>query len=629
MLSPLCWCQITLRSLRFSSSLACLLLEELRKGRFASAARDKVDGSGRGGGHAEPIRAQGGRIDHFVAIDVDGEDAAQEKWRKIPESWRERSGRRVSTEHAKEEEAKPKQIREVVSLSSDYCDSAIPAEVYTTTSGSLCMATKGEDAETTTKKPARPGLCTRLHACVHGGLAVHVDGESHHRGRCEPACVHVINLTCGHESPPTWPRPSPPAPTSSPAGCLAATPACSLYIKAPSLSQPTISHNSINKSKSHSSHIEKSTPSTSSHFSRPFPMATTVMASAASSLAFATTTAGHLLPARLPRTVHTHKIGDERPGRSNGLYVGLFIQSKDWTHWTQPKQQHTTHATRKLITMRTNARSSPSRCSLRDFSLTAPPLHAASHLRMKTWPSLQPHDLLAPAFTRSPSSSESQVVPIFTPDSNYPTHQTLDQTTQRRAPTGRTRLGHDTHATRATQTRHDHEQHNLKHAMHEHDVVYFLTPSAMLGQRRRSPLIVRAQKADDDAETTKPAAEAKKPAGLWDALAFSGPAPERINGRLAMVGFVSALAVEASRGDGLLAQAGNGAGLTWSAYTAVVLSAASLAPLLQGETVEGRSGGLFNLFTADAEIWNGRLAMLGLVALAATEYLTGAPLINA
>jgi hypothetical protein len=102
-------------------------------------------------------------------------------------------------------------------------------------------------------------------------------------------------------------------------------------------------------------------------------------------------------------------------------------------------------------------------------------------------------------------------------------------------------------------------------------------------------------------------------------------APERINGRLAMVGFVSALAVEAARGDGLLAQVGNGAGLAWFAYTAVVLSAASLAPLLQGESAEDRSGGFM---TADAELWNGRLAMLGLVALAATEYLTGAPFVH-
>ncbi|PAN09730.1 hypothetical protein PAHAL_2G047600 [Panicum hallii] len=147
-------------------------------------------------------------------------------------------------------------------------------------------------------------------------------------------------------------------------------------------------------------------------------------------------------------------------------------------------------------------------------------------------------------------------------------------------------------------------------------------PAAGLAPRRRA-LLVRSQAKDPETKRAeeKPAASQ----GLWDALAFSGPAPERINGRLAMVGFVSALAVEAARGDGLLAQVGNGAGLAWFAYTAVVLSAASLAPLLQGESAEDRSGGFM---TADAELWNGRLAMLGLVALAATEYLTGAPLVN-
>nr|CAB3452104.1 unnamed protein product [Digitaria exilis] len=167
-------------------------------------------------------------------------------------------------------------------------------------------------------------------------------------------------------------------------------------------------------------------------------------------------------------------------------------------------------------------------------------------------------------------------------------------------------------------------------------------PASSLAPRRRA-LVVRAQA--DDAEPTKeetsttttspssstspttstPTPAAKSP-GLWDALAFSGPAPEGINGRLAMVGFVSALAVEASRGDGLLAQAGSGAGLTWFAATAAVLSVASLVPVLKGDTAESRGDGVMN---ADAELWNGRFAMLGLVALAFTEYLTGAPFINA
>jgi hypothetical protein len=48
-----------------------------------------------------------------------------------------------------------------------------------------------------------------------------------------------------------------------------------------------------------------------------------------------------------------------------------------------------------------------------------------------------------------------------------------------------------------------------------------------LAPRRRAALVVRAQ-AEDAEKSASP--------GLWDALAFSGPAPERINGRLAISG---------------------------------------------------------------------------------------------
>ncbi|RLM86355.1 low molecular mass early light-inducible protein HV90, chloroplastic-like [Panicum miliaceum] len=168
-------------------------------------------------------------------------------------------------------------------------------------------------------------------------------------------------------------------------------------------------------------------------------------------------------------------------------------------------------------------------------------------------------------------------------------------------------------------------------------------PAAALAPRRRA-LVVRAQAEDTEPREETSAASSSAPPstplaapatptpkpkaaspGLWDALAFSGPAPERINGRLAMVGFVSALAVEASRGGGLLSQAGSGSGLACFAATAAVLSVASLVPVLRGESAEGRSGGVMS---ADAELWNGRFAMLGLVALAVTEYITGAPFVN-
>ncbi|KAJ0982453.1 hypothetical protein J5N97_010708 [Dioscorea zingiberensis] len=108
-----------------------------------------------------------------------------------------------------------------------------------------------------------------------------------------------------------------------------------------------------------------------------------------------------------------------------------------------------------------------------------------------------------------------------------------------------------------------------------------------------------------------------------DVLAFSGPAPERINGRLAMIGFVAALAVEVARGEDLVGQLMNG-GFPWFLGTAALLSVASLVPLFKGVSVQSRSG---ELMSSDAELWNGRFAMLGLVALAFTEYLKGGPLV--
>ncbi|XP_078153202.1 early light-induced protein, chloroplastic-like isoform X2 [Carex rostrata] len=108
-----------------------------------------------------------------------------------------------------------------------------------------------------------------------------------------------------------------------------------------------------------------------------------------------------------------------------------------------------------------------------------------------------------------------------------------------------------------------------------------------------------------------------------DMLAFSGPAPERINGRLAMLGFFAAIAAEAASGEDLFVQLSNG-GFSWFIGTAVLFSVASLVPLFKGENVQSKTTGIMN---ENAEMWNGRFAMLGLVALAFTEYLKGGPLV--
>nr|XP_034897139.1 early light-induced protein, chloroplastic-like [Populus alba] len=64
-----------------------------------------------------------------------------------------------------------------------------------------------------------------------------------------------------------------------------------------------------------------------------------------------------------------------------------------------------------------------------------------------------------------------------------------------------------------------------------------------------------------------------------DVLAFSGPAPERINCRLAMIGFVAAMAVELSKGQDLSSQISNG-GVSWFVGTSILLSIAFMLGLV-------------------------------------------------
>ena len=90
-----------------------------------------------------------------------------------------------------------------------------------------------------------------------------------------------------------------------------------------------------------------------------------------------------------------------------------------------------------------------------------------------------------------------------------------------------------------------------------------------------------------------------------------------------MVGFVAALAVEVYKGQDVFAQISDG-GIPWFLATSVLLSVASLIPLFKGVSAESKSDGFM---TSDAEIWNGRFAMLGLVALALTEFVKGGTLV--
>ncbi|KMT12361.1 hypothetical protein BVRB_5g102960 [Beta vulgaris subsp. vulgaris] len=123
--------------------------------------------------------------------------------------------------------------------------------------------------------------------------------------------------------------------------------------------------------------------------------------------------------------------------------------------------------------------------------------------------------------------------------------------------------------------------------------------------------------------TPTPKPQPKVSTSFADLFAFSGPAPERINGRLAMIGFVAAIAVELSKGTDLFSQISDGGAQSFLA-TSILLSVASLVPLFKGKRAEAKTDGLMN---ANAELWNGRVAMLGLVALALTEFVKGGALI--
>jgi hypothetical protein len=107
---------------------------------------------------------------------------------------------------------------------------------------------------------------------------------------------------------------------------------------------------------------------------------------------------------------------------------------------------------------------------------------------------------------------------------------------------------------------------------------------------------------------------------IADVMAFSGPGPEIINGRLAMLAFVSAFFAELASGESALSQ--------WSdeptgvALTFILFSVASLIPMLNNSTKREA----FGPFTPEAETLNGRLAMMGFFSLLVIEGVRGSAL---
>uniref|UniRef100_A0A7N0V715 Uncharacterized protein n=1 Tax=Kalanchoe fedtschenkoi TaxID=63787 RepID=A0A7N0V715_KALFE len=145
---------------------------------------------------------------------------------------------------------------------------------------------------------------------------------------------------------------------------------------------------------------------------------------------------------------------------------------------------------------------------------------------------------------------------------------------------------------------------------------------AVVQQERDPPK--EAMSVDPAAVPPSTQATSKKASpSITDLLEFSSPAPERINGRLAMLGFVSAIGAELLSGQDVFSQISHG-GFQLFLGATILFSIASFVPFFKGVDVESKSQGFMN---SDAELLNGRLAMLGLVALAVTEFAKGGALV--
>ena len=98
------------------------------------------------------------------------------------------------------------------------------------------------------------------------------------------------------------------------------------------------------------------------------------------------------------------------------------------------------------------------------------------------------------------------------------------------------------------------------------------------------------------------------------AMAISGPAPELVNARLAMLGFAGAMAAELHGAGPVRDQAT--AYAPQLAALVFVVTLASLVPLMSGSKRQR-----WGPFTSGAELALGRSAMIGMASLLALETL--------
>ena len=153
--------------------------------------------------------------------------------------------------------------------------------------------------------------------------------------------------------------------------------------------------------------------------------------------------------------------------------------------------------------------------------------------------------------------------------------------------------------------------------------------------RRGALLRVYAEEPKAAPTTSEPLEAAAAPAApkqeegldFFKLMGFGGPAPEVINGRAAMLGFLAAVGAELATQDSIFKQLGEG-GLGGMLFVFAAVTAASFAPIFNGQDAQksflkNSQPEEFGPFNAQAEMLNGRAAMMGLLFLLAAEASQG------
>mmetsp|Transcript_34355 Transcript_34355/g.97317 ORF Transcript_34355/g.97317 Transcript_34355/m.97317 type:complete len:175 (-) Transcript_34355:96-620(-) len=155
-----------------------------------------------------------------------------------------------------------------------------------------------------------------------------------------------------------------------------------------------------------------------------------------------------------------------------------------------------------------------------------------------------------------------------------------------------------------------------------------LLPARNLKAALRSLRTVVRASAEDPKKVEVPEIEAAAPktapapagVNVYDAMSFSGAGPEIINGRLSMLGFVAALGAELASGETVGKQFSEIPGLM--IFLVALFTTATLVPFVKN----GTDRPTFGPFTANAELINGRAAMIGFAALLIAEAVRGSAL---